>query len=64
MPSIGAYIKLNQIQTRTNLGHKPEWKKWRQIQNVGHSTDIIWQIKTKGPIHEMHAFKSFFIRSL
>ena len=30
VPSIGVYIKLNQIQTRTNLGHIPQWKKWRQ----------------------------------
>ena len=26
MPSIGVLIKLNQIQTRTNLGHKQQWK--------------------------------------
>ena len=26
-PSIGVHIKQNQIQTRTNLGHKPQWKK-------------------------------------
>ena len=31
-PSIGIHIKLNQIQTRTNLG--PQWKKWCQIQNL------------------------------
>ena len=34
MPSIDVHINLNQIQTRTNLGHKPQWKKWRQIQNL------------------------------
>ena len=34
MPSIGVHIKLNQIQTRTNLGHKQQWKKWCQIQNL------------------------------
>ena len=22
------------IQTRTNLGQQPQWKKWRQIQNL------------------------------
>ena len=32
--SIGVYIKLNQVQTRTNLGNKPQWKKWQQIQNL------------------------------
>ena len=31
---IGVYIKLNQIENRTNLGHKPQWKKWCQIQNL------------------------------
>ena len=34
MPSIGIYIKLNQIQTRTNLNHKPQWIKWCKIQNL------------------------------
>ena len=33
-PSIGVHIKLNQIQTKTNLGHKPQWKKWHRIQNL------------------------------
>ena len=27
-------IKLNQIQTRANLGHIPQWEKFRQIQNL------------------------------
>ena len=27
-------FKLNEIQTRTNLGHIPQWKKWCQIQNL------------------------------
>ena len=30
-PSIGVHIKLNKMQTRTNLGHKPQWKKWHQF---------------------------------
>ena len=38
MPSIGVYIKLNQIQTRTNSGHKP------------HSTEIIRQSKIGIPL--------------
>ena len=33
VPPIGVHTKLNQIQTRTNLGDKPEWKKWRHIKN-------------------------------
>ena len=51
MPSIGLNVKLNQIQTRTNLGHKPQWKK--VVPNskfVGHSTEIIRQSKIKGPL--------------
>ena len=51
MPSIGVHIKLNQIQTRTNIGHKPQWKKWHQIKKfVGHSIEIIPQSKIKGPL--------------
>ena len=34
MPSIGVYTKLYQIQIRTNLQHKPQWEKWRQVQNL------------------------------
>ena len=33
-PSICVYIKLKKVQTRTNLGPKPQWKKWHQIQNL------------------------------
>ena len=54
MPSIGVCIKLNQIQTRTNLGHTPQWKKWRQIQKfLGILLKIILQSKIKGPLTEV-----------
>ena len=52
MPSIGVHIKLNQIQTRTNLGHKPQGKKVAPNSKfVGHSTEIIQQSKIKGPLY-------------
>ena len=48
-PSIGEYIKLIQIQTRTNLGNKPQWKKWCQIQNLlGILQKLFGKAKLKG----------------
>ena len=46
-PSIGVHVKLNKIQTRTNLGHKPQWKKWRQIQNL---LDILLKLFCKAKL--------------
>ena len=37
------------MQTRTNLGHKPQWKKWHQIQNLlGILLKLFGKAKLKG----------------
>ena len=60
-PSIGVYIKLIQIQTRTNLEHKPQWKKWCQIQNfVWHSTEITRQGKMAFKTHIYDFLESWY----
>ena len=47
MPPIAVYIKLNQIQTTTNLEIE---KVAPDSRFVGHSTEIIFQSKMKGPL--------------
>ena len=56
MPSIGVYIKLNEIPTRTDLGHKPQWKKWRKIQIwLGNLVKSICTAKSQlGSVHPVH----------
>ena len=55
MPSIGVCIKLNQIQTRTNLGHRPQWKKWRQIQNL---FGILLKLFGKAKLNDLYCEKN------
>ena len=51
---IGVHIKQHQIQTRTNLGHKPQWKKsGSKFKIFGQSTEIIWQSKIKEPLDSL-----------
>ena len=51
MQSIAVFIKLNETQTTTNLGHKPQWKKWCQIQNLlGILLKLFGKAKIKRPL--------------
>ena len=48
-PPIYVHIKLNQIKTGTNLGHKPQLKKWHQNQNLlGILLKLFSKAKLKG----------------
>ena len=53
VPSIGVYIKLNQIQTKTNLMHMSQWKVAQNSKFVRHSTEIIRQTKKRGPLYQL-----------
>ena len=53
------YIKLNQIQTRTNLEPKPQKKVAPNSKFVWHSTEIIRQSKIKGPLMRKIKIKQF-----